>query len=165
MVGARVNGVNSDVVVHDVLLDFVDLAVVGTMVFKVCVPVEDHDLEMLRKVFQPIDSANAHPNIGGIFIAILLGYGLIGLGNEMVLFVRDAPLFDEITQDPLESDDDQRSLHLIHPAPKKVAISPFVVLVGRRQKVHLQVLLMDLLKLALFGRAKFLAVKDILSIS
>ena len=92
--------------VHDILLDFVDLAIVGTMVFEVCVSVEDHDLEMLRKVFQPIDSANAHPNIGGIFIAVLLGHSLIGLGNEMVLFVRDAPLFDEVTQDPLESDDD-----------------------------------------------------------
>ena len=106
MVGARVNGINGDVVVHDVLLDFVDLAVAGTMVFVVCVSVEDHDLEMLRKVFQPIDSANAHPNIGGIFVTVLLGYGLIGLGNEVVLFVRDAPLFDKVTQDPLESDDD-----------------------------------------------------------
>ena len=45
-----------------------------------------------------------------------------------------------------------------------MAISPFVVLVGRRQKVHFQVLLMDLLKLALFGRAELLAVKDILGI-
>ena len=106
MVGARVNGINGDIVVHDVLLDFVDLAVVGTMVFKVCVPVEDYDLEMLRKVFQPIDSANAHPNIGGIFIAVLLRYSLIGLGDEVVLFVRDAPLFDEVTQDTLKSDDD-----------------------------------------------------------
>ena len=106
MVGARVNGINGDVVVHDILLDFVDLAIVGTMVFEVCVSVEDHDLEMLRKVFQPIDGANTHPNIGGIFIAVLLRYGLIGLGNEVVLFVRDAPFFDEVTQGPLESDDD-----------------------------------------------------------
>lgn len=92
--------------VHDILLNFVDLAVVGAMVFKVCVSVEDHDLEMLCKVFQPIDSANTHPNIGRIFIAVLLRYGLIGLGNEVVLFVRDAPFFNEVTQDPLESDDD-----------------------------------------------------------
>ena len=54
---------------------------------------------------------------------------------------------------------------MIHPAPEKVAISPFVILVGRRQKVHFQVLLMDLLKLVLFGRAKLVAVKDILGIS
>ena len=46
-----------------------------------------------------------------------------------------------------------------------MAISPLVVLVGGRQKVHFQVLLMGLLELALFGGAELLAVKDILSIS
>ena len=65
----------------------------------------------------------------------------------MVLLRRDATIFEEVTEDALEVDDDHRVVKLVRPTPEVMTVRALEKPVSLRLQLHLNVLLLHLLRL------------------
>ena len=86
-----------------------------------------------------------------ILLHLVIEVFQILLAHQVVLFGRQASIFEEVTQNSLEINDDYRSLHLVHPSLEGVSVRSLEVFGSRWKKMHFQVVLI-LANLLLFLR-------------
>lgn len=128
--------------VENVLLYFIDLIVIWAMVFKSSITIKNNNLKMLWKILETIYGANAYPEAGGVLDVVLLLHRLIRFAYQMILLVWYTPFFDEVAEYALEGYYYQWTVKVVNSPFEEMAISPFEILVRRRQKMHFQILLL-----------------------
>lgn len=139
------------------------------MIFKLWIFIENHNLEMLRKILQTIYRPNPYPKgcqlrIIESWVAVAWAWVLridlknILFGHYVILFHGNSMVFEKISKHSLKVNDDDRSIHLIHSTPKVMPICPLVKFTGRWHHMHFQVVLLHLLNLIVLCRLLLLRV-------
>lgn len=133
----------------------------ASQIFKTGVSVENDDLEVLLKVPQTVESSESHPHM---VVSLLLGVvcllSQVLPTHQVVLLGAETSIFDEVAENTLEGDDDERPIHHCHPPFEEVTVRPFVVFHCRRQKVHVR-LLSRILHLSCFSTRHLLRKESI----
>ena len=117
-VGLAIDTIDKDVIELEVTLDHLDLRV-GLFEFLVDgVSIEDYNLEVLWQVAEAVNSAYADPHVAWCFcsrihcrIRIILRICQllqVLLWHDMILLGRYTSIFEEIAEDALKTDDNDR---------------------------------------------------------
>ena len=86
----------------------------------------NYNLKMSCQVFESINSAKSRPKV------CIISGSCVTLWNQVVLLHRYALIFEEVSQDTLESDDNQWSQNITSPSLKNMSESIFKIFTSLR---------------------------------